>query len=109
VTDHLTKLARGMICMIRLPGCLPGTETVVACHYRIAGACGIAMKPNSILCAWGCHHCHDCCDGRKKLRGWSRDTLRLAHAEGVFRTQLQLVEMGKLGLLTKGNTCRTDS
>ncbi|MDR5726135.1 MAG: DUF1364 family protein [Terriglobia bacterium] len=102
MSDWLTKLARGMPCQIRLPGCLSGTETVVACHYRLAGLCGVGMKPDSILCAWGCQHCHDCCDGRKKLIGWTHEMLRLAHAEGVIRTIARLISMGKIGALKRG-------
>jgi hypothetical protein len=94
LSDRLTKMARGMPCQIRLPGCLPGTETVVACHYRLAGLCGIGMKPHSIFCAWGCAHRHSGVDGRIHIKGYTREQIRLAHAEGVIRTINELLRLG---------------
>ncbi len=80
------KLARGRPCMIRLPGCTGGGETTVFAHYRIAGYCGIGLKPSDKLGAWACARCHDAVDGRRVIRGYSHDALRLAHAEGCLRT-----------------------
>jgi hypothetical protein len=96
MSDKITKLARGQDCQIRLPGCLFDTSTVVPCHYRLSGLCGMGLKPISILVAWGCHFCHAVCDGRASIEGWTKEQIRLAHAEGVFRTQNQLVSMGKI-------------
>ncbi|MFV9058749.1 nuclease domain-containing protein, partial [Serratia fonticola] len=39
--------------------------------------------------------CHDAIDGRIKTE-YDRETLRLYHAEGVFRTQAILRKEGKL-------------
>lgn len=74
--------------MIRVPGyCVhPYNDTTVLCHYRL-GACGIGMKPDDALGAWGCHVCHDIVDGRMTIKEWSRTEIRLMHAEGVLRTQ----------------------
>lgn len=81
------KAAKGMPCMIRLPGCDGGGETTVLCHYRLAGYCGTGIKPDdTAFGAWGCSHCHAVADGRTKLPGWSMEEIRLAHAEGVLRT-----------------------
>jgi hypothetical protein len=96
--DRYTKLARGMPCQIRLPGCLDSTETVVLCHYRsISLGAGIGIKPQSWLGAWGCMHCHNIVDGREKILA-SRDEIRLAHAEGVMRTLLALVQREEIEL-----------
>ena len=64
-------------------------------HYRMCGLNGVGMKPNDIFGAWACSSCHDAVDGRIKT-DYSRDDLRLAHAEGVFRTQQILKNEGKL-------------
>ena len=90
------KEAKGRQCMIRLPGCNHNRQTTVLAHYRLAGYCGTGMKPDDLLGAWACSECHDVADGRKPTEH-SRDVVRLAHAEGVFRTQMQLKEEGKLG------------
>lgn len=91
----LTKAARGRDCTIRLPGCPNNTETTVLAHYRLAGTCGTSMKPNDLQGAWGCSYCHDRVDGRAKC-DMGREELRLYHAEGVMRTQDQLLREGKV-------------
>lgn len=88
------KEARGRECQIRLAGvCNGNSETVVLAHYRMNS--GIGIKPNDTQGAWSCSSCHDAVDGRIKTT-YSRDELRLAHAEGVFRTQEILRREGKL-------------
>lgn len=92
----LRKEAKGRECTVRLPGiCDGGTETVVLAHYRMAGLNGVGQKPDDIFGAWACSSCHDACDFRIKT-SYSRDELRLAHAEGVMRTQAILRKEGKL-------------
>lgn len=83
----LRKAARGEPCMIRLPGCDGGGETTVLAHYRLAGTAGVGMKPHDEQAAYACHACHDAVDARRTLDGWSKAEIRLAHAEGVMRTQ----------------------
>lgn len=84
--SKLRKMAQGKPCMVRIPGiCNGNSETVVLAHYRLAGACGIGIKPPDALGAWCCSACHDAVDGRAPT-GYSRDELRLMHAEGVMRT-----------------------
>lgn len=83
------KEARGKECMVRIPGvCNFNPETTVLAHYRIAGYCGSSLKPDDDLGAWACSACHDVIDGRiaVKYHPYSRDQLRLFHAEGVMRT-----------------------
>ncbi len=98
--DRYTKLARGMPCQVRLPGCDGGGETTVAAHYRsVSLGAGIGIKPQSFLVAHACHHCHNVVDGREKMRpGASRDQIRLAHCEAVLRTLLALVQRGEIDL-----------
>ncbi|MFN1146814.1 DUF1364 domain-containing protein [Serratia liquefaciens] len=94
--SKLTNEARGRDCQIRIPSiCNFNPETTVLAHYRLAGTCGGAMKPDDEQGAWGCSACHDAIDGRTKTE-YTRDELRLMHAEGVFRTQAILRSEGKL-------------
>lgn len=94
--SKLTDAARGQDCQIRVPGiCRFNPETVVLCHYRMSGLNGIGMKPLDVCGAYGCSDCHSAVDGRLKT-GFSRDELRLMHAEAVMRT---LTIAHKRGLL----------
>ncbi len=91
----LTKLARGRDCQVRLPGiCNFNPETTVAAHYRLAGTCGVGMKPPDLLAAWACSACHDHIDAR--TRSGQRVDTRLSHAEGVLRTIAALIKLGKV-------------
>ena len=100
--SDLRKLARGQECMVRIPGvCNGNPETMVLAHYRLAGECGMGIKPPDVMGAWCCAACHDAIDGRTVIRGLSqevigRDEIRLAHAEGVMRTLAALVRMGAI-------------
>lgn len=90
---NLRNLARGRPCMVRLPGCDGGGDTTVLAHYRLAGYCGVGMKPPDMLGAWCCASCHDLVDSRRFIANLTKDEIRLAHAEGVMRT---VVQVGKL-------------
>ena len=81
----LTKLARGRACQVRLPG---------ICNFN-AGICGVGFKPPDLIGAHCCSACHDAIDGRVPS-GLSEDELNLAHAHGVFRTQVIVIKLGKL-------------
>lgn len=82
------KEARGKDCMIRLVGiCNFNPDTTVLAHYRLADYCGASLKPDDDMGSWACSACHDAVDGRvSKYHGYSRQELRLCHAEGVMRT-----------------------
>lgn len=88
---NLRKLARGQDCQVRLPGCDGGGETTVLAHYRLAGTCGIGMKPPDELGAWCCASCHDLVDSRAHRANLTRADVRLAHAEGVMRTTAEVL------------------
>ena len=47
---------------------------------------------------YACHHCHNIVDGRADLAEYDRDSIRLAHAEGVMRTLLALVQREEIEL-----------
>lgn len=79
--------ARNQPCLIRLPGCLHDAATTVLCHYSLAGYFGMGLKAPDALGAYGCANCHAIVDGRMaRPAGYTRNDVRLAHAEGVMRT-----------------------
>ncbi|EIM6319436.1 DUF1364 domain-containing protein [Salmonella enterica] len=91
----LRKAARGRECQVRIPCyCNHNPETTVLAHYRLAGTCGTATKPDDMQAAIACNSCHDLIDGRVKTRDYTKEELRLMHAEGVFRTQVIWREEG---------------
>ena len=86
-TTKARQIARGKPCMIRIEEmCNGDTETTVLAHYRLAGTCGMGMKPDDEQAAWACSTCHDIVDGRMKTP-WAWEILRMWHADGVMRTQ----------------------
>ena len=94
--SKIRESARGQQCQIRLVGiCNHNPDTVVLAHYRMAGTCGIGMKPNDIQAAYACSQCHDASDGRLKT-DLSPDEIRTAFVEGVMRTQQILIKQGLL-------------
>lgn len=94
--SKLTKEAKGRECQVRLPCCNHNPETTVLAHYRLAGTCGVGMKPNDLQGAWVCSTCHDEIDRRTRI--FENEFVRLAHAEGVMRTIDILVKEGKIKL-----------
>ena len=91
---NLREAARGQQCQIRYPGiCNFDPETTVLCHYRLAGTCGVGMKPPDILGAWGCSACHNLVDGRTSILD-THESIRLAFAEGCLRTIAALERQG---------------
>lgn len=82
---NLRNLARGRECLVRLPGiCNGNPETVVLAHYRLAGTCGVGMKPVDTNATFCCSACHDEVD--RRTRKLEPDFVKLAFAEGVMRT-----------------------
>lgn len=93
---NLRKEARERPCQVRIPGiCCGDDSTTVLAHFRMAGLCGVGMKPHDLLGAWCCRTCHDAIDGRSKTP-YSNDELRLFHLEGMARTINQLAKEGKV-------------
>ena len=75
--------------------CNYNPETVVLAHYRMAGQCGVGMKPaDAPFGAYACSTCHDSVDARTWPEGYSRAELRHAHAEGCLRTMAIMIEDG---------------
>lgn len=93
MTD-LRKLARGRACQVRLPCCNHDPATVTLAHYRLSGISGMGMKSPDLIGAWACSACHDEVDRRTQRE--PLNVVRMAHANGVFRTQAQLLKEGVL-------------
>ncbi len=63
--SKIRKSAQGKDCLLRLPNvCNGNSDTVVACHIRIKGLCGVGIKPSDLLTVRACSSCHDVMDGR---------------------------------------------
>lgn len=91
----ITELARGQQCQIRLEGiCNFNCETTVAAHFRLIGVTGLGYKDPDLdlLAAWSCSNCHDAIDRRRFLH-LDYDKVRLAHAEGLVRTQAKILRL----------------
>lgn len=94
--------ARDRECTIRVPNqCLRSTETVVACHVRLAGISGMGMKSPPLHIAFGCFRCHQICDGQRNSE-YSYDERRLMLLEGMMRTQAILLSEGKIQFVREG-------
>lgn len=92
----LRKEAKGRPCQVRIPGiCTGGGDDTVLAHYRLSGYSGTGIKPPDLMGAWACYACHNAVDGRNP-QGRDYESLRLCHAEGVFRTQQALEREGKI-------------
>ena len=95
--DIWTRAARGQQCMVRIPNvCNFNPETTILAHYRLAGTCGMGIKPHSLIGSWACSSCHDLIDGRRSS-AFTREQLDLMHLEGMVRTLDQLVKQRLLG------------
>lgn len=90
--DKYTRSAKGAMCQIRIPGyCNHNPETTVLCHINGGG---MATKHDNRHGAFGCNVCHDIVDGRRSVKGWSSDDLKLMLLEGVIRTQRIWIDEG---------------
>lgn len=88
---NLRELARGRECLVRLHGiCNHNPETTVLAHIRLIGISGFGIKAPDILGAWACSGCHSHIDTHHD------DETSAAFAEGVYRTQAQLIREGVL-------------
>jgi hypothetical protein len=88
--------------MVRLPGiCNFDPATTVLAHIRMASVSGFGVKCKDLLGAWVCSNCHDAID-RRRFTDLERDYVRLAHLEGVMRTQDQLLAEGVIHVARPG-------
>lgn len=82
--SKLRQSAKGRACQIRLPGyCLRNTETTVLAHLNGAG---MGLKQDDRHASFACWSCHNIVDNRVQT-DIPEIEKRLAHLEGVIRTQ----------------------
>lgn len=91
---NLREEARGRECQVRLEGCSGGGEDASLAHYSLAGISGKGLKSPDVLGAWCCDRCHSLADSRVRIANLTKDEVRLALAEGVFRTIYALMKEG---------------
>lgn len=89
ISKKIRDSARGEDCTLRLNGCRNNTETVVLCHAKGTGMKGFNMKVPDIFSIYGCMHCHDILDGRKKGEWDYQDVIR-----AMAETQMKFIEKG---------------
>lgn len=94
--SKITKSAKNEDCQIRIPGvCNFNPETTVFCHK---GGAGMGLKSHDMQGAYGCSDCHNAVDGRGKVPWNSKQEIENAFYEGIFRTQLILIEKGLISI-----------
>ena len=85
MTD-LRKLALGQDCQVRIPGvCNFNPETTSLAHFRMAGTCGVGLKPSDWQASLACSACHDAVDMRVPTQ-YTKDELDLMMCHGILRT-----------------------
>lgn len=87
---HLRDSARGQPCQVRLPGiCNHDPATTVLAHLNGGG---MGTKTSDLFGAFTCSACHDEIDRRTML--CNADYVKLAHLEGMVRTQQIWLDSG---------------
>ena len=90
--SKLRKAAQGEHCTIRLPGCLPGTETTVLAHLPNRS---ISKKASDLNAAISCHSCHMAVDFQRS-HDMEREWVELMFRRGQQRTIDRFHELGLL-------------
>ena len=86
------KAAWGEHCTIRLPGCLPVTETTVLAHLPNLS---ISKKASDLNAAFSCYSCHQIVDGAVQT-DLEREWVELMFRRGQQRTIDRFIEKGLL-------------
>lgn len=115
---HLRDMARGMPCLLRVPGvCTQDRATVVCCHSNLSihGKAG-ARKADDFYSVWGCAACHSWLDRAPASRAQKASAFMAAHLAQVlewraiaFDTRSQARDRAAaLWALERLNATRTD-
>jgi hypothetical protein len=92
----LRDSARGRDCTVRLPGiCNFRPETTVLAHLNGGGA---GTKHSDLMAAFCCSSCHDEID-RRTMKYTAADYVKLAHMQGIVRTQAIWLDEGLVKLV----------
>ena len=84
--SHLRDMARGMPCLLRVPGvCTQDRATVVCCHSNLSihGKAG-ARKADDHYSVWGCAACHSWLDQGPAPRAQKAAVFMAAHLAQVL-------------------------
>lgn len=82
---HLLSMARGMPCLLRVPGiCNNDTDTVVAAHSNLGRhGKGGARKAHDHYSVWACARCHTWLDQGQATRIQREQAFMAGHARQV--------------------------
>jgi len=90
--SKIRKSAKLQECQVRIPGvCNFDETTTIPAHKNGAG---MALKSSDSQLAYCCSSCHDVVDHRVKIKEFTYDEILIMFYEGIFRTQLLLIEQG---------------
>jgi hypothetical protein len=90
--SKLRKSARGMDCMIRIPGaCNFNQESTVLAHMNGAG---MGLKHPDLFASFACSNCHDVIDGRRPYKEASKMEVDIMFLHGMLRTQKYWLDNG---------------
>ena len=81
----LLKMARGMHCLLQIPGiCGRNPDTTVACHSnQLAHGKGRAIKAHDYMSVWGCATCHTWLDQGPALKAKKVQAFDAAHTRQI--------------------------
>jgi hypothetical protein len=90
----ILQSAKGEDCQARFPGCLNERATTVFCHLNeLWAGKGYGMKADDCAGFYGCHHCHDIYDGRKRSHIFNKDK-DFYVLKAYYRTIRRLLDKG---------------
>jgi hypothetical protein len=93
--SKLRESARGQPCLVRIQTiCNHDASTTVLAHVRMSGISGIGLKSPDLFAAFACSTCHDEIDSRTIRATITETELRVAHLEGMIRTQKYWLDEG---------------
>lgn len=81
--SKLRQSAKGRECTVRIPNCCNHDNATVILAHLNGG--GMGMKQPDMFGAFCCAACHDAVDRRSRTIPY--EDARLAHLEGIIRTQ----------------------
>lgn len=94
MANKLRQSARGQECQVRLYQiCRGRNDTVILAHLPGGGVGGKGFDTAASFC---CFECHDAIDGRVQTDLYTQDEIKLAHLQGVMRTQSIWIKQGLL-------------
>lgn len=97
-TSKIRQSARLQECQVRIPNICSFDETETILAHKNGG--GMAMKSDDLHGSYCCHLCHaeiDSIYGKRKSE-FTDDEILIMFYEGIFRTQLILIDKGLISI-----------